>query len=178
MIDPVTEALLDQQRYDVLYEILVESPWDPKMFKNITASLFGVKWRVGNLATVDMDRFNQTVTKIVASSVKKAHAAGLQQGTSAGTFKGLATAAVAAAIVTIAYQGYKRFLSKSGRACNNKSGDEKTSCMNKYRREALKRQLSDLERGLPSCDKTMEVYDCRDRVKRRIKKAKIKLGEL
>jgi hypothetical protein len=174
MIDLVTEALLDQQRYDVLYEILVENPWDPNMFKNFTASQFGVKWRLANLATVDIDKFNQTVTKIVASSVEKAHAAGLQRG----TFKGLATAAVAAAIVTIAYQGYKRFLSKAGRACNNKSGDEKTSCMNKYKRDALKRQISYLEKGLPSCDKTMEVYDCRDRVKRRIKKAKVKLGEL
>ena len=178
MIDPITQHIIEQEQYDALYYILTEAWWDPKMYGQNTASQFGVKWRVGNLASVNIDKFNQTVTKIVSTSVKKAREAGLKQGTSSGTFKGLATAAVAAAIVTIAYQGYKRFLSKAGRACNNKSGAEKTSCINKYKRDALKRQLSDLKKGLPSCDKTMEVYACRDRVNRRIKKAKIKLGEL
>lgn len=165
MIDPITQTILDEEQFDALYEILTESPWDPN---------FWVGRMLKNVRNLDTTKFN----KMVAASARRGHQAGIKQGMTVGTFKGLATAAVAAAIITIAYQGYKRFLSKAARACKDKSGDMKTSCMNKYRRDALKRQISYLEKGLPSCDKTMEVYDCRDRVKRRIKKAKIKLGEL
>jgi tetrahydromethanopterin S-methyltransferase subunit F len=186
MIDPITQHMLEEEQLNILEEILSEKWMDPAIYGSHTASQFGIKWRAFNLATVDMSKFNAMVSRIVKAQSKRAYKAGMiagdakaiKAGVSGSSFKGLATAMVAAAVITIAYQGYKRFLSKAARACKHKKGDDKTSCMNRYRQDAMKKQVSDLEKGFISCNKTMEVYDCKDKIKAKIRKIKTKLGEL
>lgn len=186
MIDPITQHMLEEEQFDMLYILLTEKWMDPNVYKSVTASQFGIKWRLLNLATIDIDKFNAMVSRIVKAQSKRAYKAGMiagdvktiKAGVSTGSFKGLATAMVAAAVITIAYQGYKRFLSKAARVCKHKKGYDKTSCMNRYRKDAMKKQLSDLEKGFISCNKTMEVYDCKDKIKAKIRKIKAKLGEL
>lgn len=178
MIDPITEYLLQEQEQKE-FNSLIESIWDaPKLFGDISSKKFGINWRVFNLATVNMKKFKQQVQDIVDQASKKAHEAGYSKGHQSGMFKGLASAALAAAVIAIAYQVYKRYISKAAKACSKYKGAEKTSCMNRYRRESMKEQIKELEMGYPLCDKTNDVYGCRYKIKSKLRKLKTKLGEL
>ena len=185
MIDPVTECLLEQQEQKE-FETLMESIWDaPEWIGNAAFSLgkgarkvFDYNYKPLDVATVNMRKFNQHVKNVTNQAVKQAQTVSQNQSSSSGVFKGLAAAALATAIVAVAYQVYKRYMSKAAKACKDYSSQEKTSCMNRYRIDSLKRQIKELEIGYPLCDKTNDVYDCRYKIKNKIRKLKTKLGEL
>ncbi len=107
----------------------------------------------------------------------QAHAAG-KSGAMSNVTTGLATAAIAALVITVAYKTYKRFLSKAAKACNNKGGALKTSCMNKYKRDAMKKQVSDLAKGSTACSKTKDPAKCKQKIQTKIRRLKSKLGTL
>ena len=118
MIDPITQYILEEEQYNMLYEILTEQmplPQPPE-FRLTTASDFGVKKLIGKLSIVNMDKLNATVDKIATNSANRAY----KLGSKAGTFKGLTTAAIIAVVIAAAYHGYKRFLSKAAKACKDK----------------------------------------------------------
>ena len=178
MIDPITEYMLEEEQLNALYELLTEAWMDPVVYGRHTASQFGIKWRAFNLATIDINKFNDMIDKLIKQKTKVLNVKSVKTGgIDPGVVTGLATAAVAAAVITIAYQGYKRFFSKAAKACKGGKGDAKTSCMNRYKVKALRKQLSDLQQGLISCDKTMDVHECREKIAKKIRKTKVKLGE-
>lgn len=103
---------------------------------------------------------------------------GKDVGASNATVTTLGSVVVAALVITLAYKTYKRFLSKAARACNNKGGAEKTSCMNKYKKHATQIRIKDLQKGTAACSKTKSPEKCKQKIQKKITKLKAQLGEL
>lgn len=104
--------------------------------------------------------------------------AGEEEGIETGVVYGLAAAAVAALVIVVANKVYKRFLSAAARACNKFKGDQRTSCMANYRRQALKKKLADLQQGVSACKHTKKPEKCKQRIAAKINSTKAKLGTL
>ena len=90
----------------------------------------------------------------------------------------MGAAAIAAVVLVIAYKAYKRFYSKAAKACAGKKGDIKTSCMNKFKREALKSQMITLQKGTAACRKTKDPNKCKNRIQTKLRSIKVKLGTI
>ena len=103
---------------------------------------------------------------------------GNEIGRSEGVGLAVGTAAMIASILFVSYKLYTRFLSKATRSCKGKSGVEKTSCINKFRREAQKERVKYLEQSIKHCSKTKNPEKCKTKVNQKIRKQKAKLGEL
>jgi hypothetical protein len=131
---------------------------------------------------VDVQKLKSAIEKAAEIAKEKGYAggkeAGREIGREAGMVQGLATAAVAALVITVSYKAYKRFLSKASRACRGKKFAEKTSCMNKYKRDAMKKRLMDLNTGMSSCSKTKNPSKCKAKIINKARKLKAKLGTL
>jgi hypothetical protein len=124
----------------------------------------------------------------VDSALKRSHEVGRQKGWLSGEEAGfgtgiqtgatatLAAAAIAALVITVSYKVYKRFLSKAARMCKNLGGDAKTSCMNKYKRDSLKAQLGEIQKGKSICKKSKDPGKCVLKLDKKIHKIKVKLG--
>ncbi len=85
---------------------------------------------------------------------------------------------VTVAIAALLYGGYKtyqRFLSKAARACASKSGAEKTACMEAFKKNAIKAQISDLKRGLSGCKNSKNPQKCQSAINAKIQKLQAKL---
>jgi hypothetical protein len=96
----------------------------------------------------------------------------------AGLGSGLAAAAYTAMIVVGAVKAYKRFLSKAARSCSGKSGHEKTSCMNKFKKQAQVAKVKALQGGMGKCAKTKDPTSCKSKLQAKINKEKAKMGAL
>jgi len=90
----------------------------------------------------------------------------------AGKYMG-ATVALAA-ILYGGYKTFKRFFSKAARACANKSGAEKTACMQKFRKNAIKAQINDLNRAKSACKSTKNPQKCQASIQAKIEKLQSK----
>lgn len=101
-----------------------------------------------------------------------------QSGITKGAVGGLATAAVAALLIAAGTQIYKRYLSQAAKACNNFSGDKKTSCMKKYKRMALSNRVAFMQKGKKACAKTKKPQKCSAKLDKKIRGIQAKLGEL
>jgi len=132
----------------------------------------------GFIGTVDMQQLGHQIDGLARKNVEHGYKAGKTAGQKLGLVHGLATAAVAALIITVSYRFYKRFLSKAARACKGKKFAEKTSCMNKYRRGAMKGQMLQLQNGVKICSKTKNPAKCKNKIVKKIKGLKVKLGTL
>ncbi len=88
------------------------------------------------------------------------------------------TIKIAFRVIMLSKVVYKRFYSKAAKACNNKGGALKTSCMNKYKRDAMKKQVSDLAKGSTACSKTKDPAKCKQKIQTKIRRLKSKLGTL
>jgi hypothetical protein len=193
----VKEATVDEVKSLLItgqYEVQQESV---KQFDNKFGILFefapgeledlGLRGTMGGIkggirtGVVNMNK----LLKYIQDKSKEAEWAGKQQGIEIGRSDvmhqagvGLAAVAVAALVLTVAHATYKRFLSKAARACKGLSGDNKTSCMNRYKREATKKQVSDLTLGIQGCSKTKNPLKCKQKIGNKINKLKAQLGTL
>ena len=84
---------------------------------------------------------------------------------------------IAAALATASVMAYKRFMSKSARACKGRSGSEKTACMNKFKQAAVQAQIRTLSSGAAKCAKSKDPAKCKTKVANQIAKLKAKLGK-
>lgn len=109
---------------------------------------------------------------------EKGYSAGEDVGLKMGATGGVAAAGVAALVITLAFKTYKRFLSKAARACKQFAFDAKTSCMNKYKRDALKAQVGELTKGKAKCSKSNNPTKCAEKINKKIHNVKAKLGAL
>lgn len=84
----------------------------------------------------------------------------------------------------LAYTGYalgtiwKQYLSKAARECKGFTGLEKKSCMVKFKKQAVKKQLTAVSSGKSKCAKTKDPVVCKRKLDLKIRKLKAKLGEL
>lgn len=131
---------------------------------------------------VDMDKFNNAMDLIMrqkeTQGILHGYNMGAQVGAVGGLAVGIGASAIVALVIVIANRAYKRFLSKAARACNNLSGDNKTSCMEKFRKQALTKKMSDLQKGEKSCKHAKNPVKCKTKIDNKINKIKAKLGEL
>jgi len=143
-----------------------------ELFDNSLFSILEVNWAIGqggvgeamkglfspegNLFTgvVDVNKMNQIIDQIASNAEKAGMGAGLAAGGKIGLAFGLgagiAASAIAALVIVIANRAYKRFLSKAARACNKLKGDQKTNCMIRFKQEAIRKKISDLQNGIDS----------------------------
>jgi succinate dehydrogenase/fumarate reductase flavoprotein subunit len=99
-----------------------------------------------------------------------AYAAGGLSGMEIG-----AAVALGAAAITAGVLAYKRFFSKAAKACKDKSGAEKTSCMKSYKAQGKQAELGVLTAKINSCKGNPK---CVNRIKSRITKAKQEIQAL
>lgn len=97
---------------------------------------------------------------------------------------GLAGVAGAMTMGIVGYTGaligtiWKQYLTKAARACRGLSGLEKKSCMVKFKRQAVKKQISVAASNKSKCAKTKNPGICSNKLDGKIRKLKAKLGEL
>ena len=116
-----------------------------------------------------------SVLKNVANKSGASGAARAMKNNKSLTVGAIVTAAI------IAYGGiktYKRFLSKAAKACSGQSGANKTSCMNKYKANALKAQVADLKNAISACDNSSNPQKCKLSVQSKIQKIQNKISSL
>ena len=83
---------------------------------------------------------------------------------------------LAAAISIASYKIYKRFFSKAARSCKEKAGLAKTSCMNKYKKDATMKKIAFLQKGFGACVISKKPNVCKAKLQQKINKEKSKLG--
>ena len=131
---------------------------------------------------VDMDKLlsfikgQQEIAR--AQGFSAGEVAGQKAGAITGAAGALAATAIAALVITVAYKAYKKYLSKAARACSGQKGVQKTSCMNKYKRDAKKKQISDLKMGIAGCVKTKYPEKCKAKIVKKMQKLQSQLGSL
>jgi Tfp pilus assembly protein PilE len=108
----------------------------------------------------------------------RGHDAGKEVGFERGVVGSVQVAVVVAAVAVLAYQAYKRFLSKAARSCKGKSGLDKTNCMVKYKKQAQAAKVKTLQSGMSKCAKTKDPAKCKTQLQGKISKEKAKMGAL
>ena len=93
-------------------------------------------------------------------------------GSHAGTEEVAAATAVAGAIGVAAYNIYKRFFSTAAKACKDKSGSEKTDCMQEYKQKGTVAYNSLIQRNMGRCDKSKDPNACKESLRLKMKKGK------
>jgi len=89
--------------------------------------------------------------------------------------KPIGASLVVAGLLYGAYKTYKRFFSKAARACSNQSGAAKTACMEKFKKTAIKAQISDLRKSLTACKHSTNPQKCSAPIQAKIQKLQAKL---
>ena len=95
-----------------------------------------------------------------------------------GIQAGIKGTLLAAAVAAIALKAYKEYLSKAARACKGKKGVDKKNCMSKFKKEAQKTKIANLQKGLTMCPKTKNPQTCKNKLQTKISKEKAKMGAL
>jgi len=98
-----------------------------------------------------------------------------QQGELAA--QGAGHAAIAIGVAAVAVKAYKRFFSQAAKACAGRSGDAKTSCMNKFKQKAQAAKVSSLQSGLSKCAKDKNPAKCKASLQKKIASEKAKMGQ-
>jgi len=80
-------------------------------------------------------------------------------------------------ITKAALEVYKKKFSEAAKACANLSGDQKSKCMLKYRRDALIAARSGLQAALGGCGKTSNPAKCSNALKKKIAKYNARIGD-
>ena len=89
--------------------------------------------------------------------------------------KTLPTLVIAAAVAAASYAVYKRFLSKSARACSNQSGSAKTLCMQKYKKQATQARIRNMQSQMSKCNTTKDPTKCKAKIAKTISHLKSKV---
>jgi len=96
----------------------------------------------------------------------------------AGFGSGLAVVAYSALIAVAAVKAYKKYISKAGKACKGLLGNEKTNCLNKFKKQAQVAKIKTFQSGLSKCSKTKNPVKCKAKLQSKINKEKAKMGAL
>jgi hypothetical protein len=88
--------------------------------------------------------------------------------------KYVAGAALAALAIFGAYKTYKRFFSKSAKACSGNKGVERKACIKKFKVDAIKAQISDLNAASAKCAATKDPGKCKATIGAKIQKLQTK----
>jgi hypothetical protein len=87
----------------------------------------------------------------------------------------LAAGVAAALIILIAKKAYKKYLSKAVRSCRKYKGSDKDECVRKFHVDAIKHDISLMEKNKQACQATRRPGKCIEKVDKRIRKQKNKL---
>jgi hypothetical protein len=117
-------------------------------------------------------------TSDFSSGFDKGFMHGAEAGAVGGIVVTLAATAVLAAATAAGIVAYKRFFSKAARACKDKGGIHKTSCMNKFKRQGQAARIKALQAGMVKCAKTKDPAKCKSKLQGKINKEKAKMGAL
>lgn len=101
-----------------------------------------------------------------------------ERGVTTGVGGTLAAAALVAAVSAIAYKTYKNYFSKAAKACKGKEGLAKKNCIAKFKKDAQKAKLADMQKGISFCAKTKDPESCKHKLQGKINKEKAKMGAL
>jgi hypothetical protein len=86
--------------------------------------------------------------------------------------KFIAGAALAALAIFGAYKTYKRFFSKSAKAC--KGSADRKACIKKFKVDAIKAQISDLQAASARCSVTKDPAKCKATIGNKVQKLQMK----
>ncbi len=98
--------------------------------------------------------------------------------TGAKAAKGLGAVALATAAIYAGVKAYQRFLSQAARACSGFSGSAKTQCMQKYKANGLRAQITATSAGMNKCSQAKNPEKCRAAIQNRVTKLKAKLAKM
>ncbi len=90
--------------------------------------------------------------------------------------KPLAAIPLAALIMTVGYEIYKKYFDKVNHACKTKTGADKVACVKKFKNDAIKAQISALSKNKSTCSKSKNPKRCSDEIVKKITKLKQKLA--
>jgi hypothetical protein len=91
----------------------------------------------------------------------------------------LGGAAAAALVGYAAAKIYKRFFSQAAKACGGLSGSAKTTCMNKYKKQALMKQAATVQQGASVCAKVKKNPEkCKAGVAKKVAAIKAKAAKI
>ena len=91
---------------------------------------------------------------------------------------GLAAAAVVTLVGYAGYKTYKKVFSKSTKACASSKGAEKKACLKKFKADALKARMTQLQKGMAVCSKSKDPNTCKAKIKKEMDKLKAKSKKL
>ncbi len=89
---------------------------------------------------------------------------------------GLAALTAAALVIYGGYKIYQRFFSQAAKACSKLSGSQRDQCVKKFRIDAMKTQISDLNKGMSTCSKSKDPAKCKQIISDKIKKLQTKIN--
>lgn len=157
-------------QFDEVFWVLNEASY-------ATLAKMGIQGRIEDKGIVNIDKLLKYIRNVKTDQymqgIKSANKNMLKFGGNA-----LAVAAISALVITISYKVYKNYLSKAAKACKGRKGIEKQSCMNKFKRDAMKKQVADLSKGSQACVKTKDPAKCKAKIGKKIQSVKAKLGAL
>jgi len=116
-----------------------------------------------------LDKYLNEIQEVVGS---------YQLGWEAGVRGVMIGAAFWGAVTTLALKHYKQHMSKAAKGCAHKEGIEKKSCIIKFKREALKKQILVFNSAKSKCAQAKNSEECTRKLGNKINKIKAKLGEL
>jgi len=103
---------------------------------------------------------------------------GYTKGLSTGRLQGFAAAAIAALAGVAIAKIWKNYMSKAAKACKDKSGPEKKNCMTKFKQEAVKKQIAELNSLKAKCSQSKSPTDCKAKIDKKLMGLKARLGAL
>lgn len=145
--------------------------------------------KMGRIKNKDI-AWQQRAGSTVGAGVGKVKAGGARVGAAAGQAgdavkAGLKTkggkAAALALAATAIYGGvkvYQRFMSQAAKSCAGQSGGAKTACMNKYKSNAIRGQISATQKGMTACNNAKDPQKCRAAIQSRVQKLQSKMARL
>jgi len=152
---------------------------DQEAYRNYKNTILKIVHQRGDtqLFNRTMDILDKQETNVLAQAKDKVDLNIIAQyGKQAGYL--FASIAVAAVVMYIAYQIYKKFFSKAARACKQYKGEKKKECLLNYQLDALQKQNSLMRKGLSICKNTTDPDKCEKAIRKKIEKTEQKIKKL
>jgi len=99
----------------------------------------------------------------------EAHKAMADQASANTQVNVLTVIAVVSAVSFAAVQIYKRYFSEAAKSCKSKSGEERTDCINNYKRKGTTAYNQVIRNGISKCDKSKDPKKCKQLLKDKMK---------
>jgi len=114
--------------------------------------------------------------KQITGKLKQSNSAGAVASVGSKFIKYLGGLALATVLIYAAYKVYKNYFSKAAKSCAG--NPNKNICMIRYKQNAIKAQISDLQRASGSCNKSKEPAKCKFAIKSKIDILKNKIRQM